>query len=115
MFSLQREGMHGMITLISAAVPHRTRKSLWAHLTRVLHSGNYKVRGYCRTRVCGRQHVLADTSIWDKLSRSGFLIRAGVPDALWLVSSAFFIQACSGLSCPTANAARTDLLTPSCS
>ncbi len=53
MFSLQREGMHGMITLISAAVPHRTRKSLWAHLTRVLHSGNYKVRAV-RGRVgCG--------------------------------------------------------------
>ena len=49
MFSLQREGMHGMITKISDAVPHRTRKSLWAHLTRVLHSGNYKVR-YCTAR-----------------------------------------------------------------
>jgi hypothetical protein len=47
MFSLQREGMHGMITMISAAVPHRTRKSLWAHLTRVLHSGNYKVGWGC--------------------------------------------------------------------
>lgn len=52
MFSLQREGMHGMITKISDAVPHRTRKSLWAHLTRVLHSGNYKVRG--RRKAPGR-------------------------------------------------------------
>jgi aminoglycoside phosphotransferase (APT) family kinase protein len=49
LLALRAEGQAGMITRVATALPHRTRKSIWAFLTRALHSGNYKVSGSGRT------------------------------------------------------------------
>ena len=54
-----RSQRKGAWSVIAQSLPHRTPKSVWAFVTRVLHEGNYLVNHPVLTHVQRSTHILA--------------------------------------------------------
>ncbi len=116
--SLSAQGRRGAVTAIAAALPHRTRKAVWACLTRMLSSGNNLVGGsvgnwglwgYCIA--CSLRVHYGCTAPEDAQGVLGVLDmhaeQRQQPGGWWLVESVGFdSQVCRACHCERGNGLR---------